>query len=99
MSVLPGVPDIGRFESLSEFMEYGRPCCGDKLCDKHLKDEIWGKKMKVCWSLSTSREWYGQLPEQSADLRQLIQIEELLLYQRAMEPEKWARFRMLRQSA
>lgn len=98
MSASPELPVVGKFESLSEFTRECK-CYGGNLCEKHKKDEIWGKKMKVCWSLSTSREWYGQLPEQSPELRQLIQIEELLLYHRAMEPEKWARFRMLRLSA
>jgi hypothetical protein len=67
-------------------------CEGETLCDLHFRDELYRKPMKVCWSLSTSKEFHGELPAPTQELKDLITREACLAHDRDKSPS-WEKFR------
>jgi hypothetical protein len=83
-----------------EAQSSARPGPGISACPaaegRIIKDPIWQGKYLVeahaCWSLSTSKEFYGELPVQSQALKELIKQEAILSHAREQESEKWKAF-------
>ena len=59
MGLLSSVPDVSKFQNISQVL---RGCCADGLCAQHSRDPLFHKPLRECWSLSTSQEFRGELP-------------------------------------
>lgn len=57
------------------------------------RDELYRKPLKVCWSLSTAKDFHGELPAMSQETKELVKQEQLLYFAREQEKEKYERFR------
>ena len=68
------------------------PCCSEILCEKHSKDVLYRKPLKVCWSLSKAQEFDGKLPAPSQRTKDVILAEACLWLDRDRRPE-WERFK------
>lgn len=75
-------------------------CSESELCEQHVyRDERLGnlrpmkKKNVICWSLSTAKDFHGELPAPSKAQKELVIAEACLWKKREEEAGKWERFR------
>lgn len=91
MGLLSSVPDhLGKFQSLTESLQ---PCCGEGLCQRHIRDELYRKPMVICWSLKESKDFSGPLPEQNEQTKALVMAEAILFHERDKHRDEYERFR------
>ena len=92
MGLLSGVPEVSLVPK-ANLTEKDIPCCGETLCRAHERDDLYLKPMRVCWSLSESREFHGELPAMSQHTKEIVMQEAILLHKREEEAERYERFK------
>lgn len=61
------------------------------LCSKHFRDKVTGKTFKVVWSLSNAKDFHGELPAVTEELKQRLTQDAILVAAMEKDP-RWKRF-------
>lgn len=67
-------------------------CTADEICRLHARDELTRRNLKICWTLSGSKEFRGELPALSHKAKETITQEAILWAAREKEADKWRVF-------